>query len=813
MKRTLLGLLGGCMLIAGCTDTANNQVTKDDTPPTPNKKISADFLEQQSFINIQHIDNTKAQSKTVSLVFNKNDLNSMQQNTMIAITPEIITGADKIKISPAMLNVSVKDLIDGKSAFQLLTTGVVNGGDVDIKFAVNQIPQTNHLKFMLSHREIVSLIPDSKLYKVGTPGKVSLTVKSNVSDDNFTVSFTGRNIDKNSLTPSCSLNDFSKGFATCEGISFTATDTNAEITATIEDELRETYSQPLNICPYGSDTLYFESIKPANIGFKQDLTLNVTRCSNDLSPLSATINFSPNSSLRLVHYKALKNPIPINAIIGVQNSEDNSFNFKLNESTTTVVISRKPNTATQDNFRYDLPVQFIIQANALNYVSTQKLEVNNVDNEKDPKITLLGDMELEQGSIKNVPFTRDNIEKTTRINFCLAKTDVSNLCDVDQSNYSLTEITPENLQLNLTGNKLPAGQYYIIARLDNDAKLPVAIAGHSRVVNIKAIEKLNFVMLPALKHVLINFPSYYYLGVSNNATPSTVTGDKLYLYSLDSNPSYCSSITATPVDNNNPQTVNANCTISSQTVDGSCTCPLSNGKLNKICVFKLAMPNNFVDGESCKFSVRTDKNFNEGSTLATGTNGHPEIKIQTNSNMFTSASLMDMFSDGNGTKLNDANWISTISSANITNNTIFDDALLFEINPSYFGTENNNFVIRNYPGKNAIDHKISLPQTAFILGYGGTWNPNRCSCYDEEFPSALGCSSGGWPSYWGGVAVPNGAIIIENNEIISASGTIIVSSNAWQNGDGANMPKLTDHSISKVNNNTIQMNLPVQNTL
>jgi hypothetical protein len=807
MKRTLLGLLGGCMIIAGCTDNATNEVAKDN----PNKKISADFLEQQSFINIQHIDNTKVQSKTVSLAFNKNDLNSMQQNTMIAITPEIITGADKIKISPTMLNVSVKDLIDGKSDFQLTTTGVVNGGAVDIKFVVNQISQTNHLKFMLSHREIVSLTPDSKLYKIGTPGKVRLTVKSNVSNDNFTVSFTGRNIDKKSLTPSCSLNDFSKGFATCDDISFTATDTNAEITATIEDELREPYSQTLNVCPDGSDTLYFESIKPANIGFKQDLTLNVTRCSNDLSPLSATINFSLNSSLRLVHNKTLKDPIPINAIIGVQNSEDDSFKFKLNEITTTVVISRKPNTVTIDNFRYDLPAQLIIQANALNYGSTQKIEVNNVDTDS-PKITLWGDMELEQGSIKTVQFTRDNIE-TTKINFCLAKTETSNLCDVDQSNYSLTEITPENLQLDLTGKKLASGQYYILARLDNDAKIPVAIAGHSRAVHITAVEKLNFDMLPAVKHVLIPFPSYYYLGISDNDTPSTVTGDKLYLYSLDSNPSYCSSITAKPIDNNNPQTEIAACTISSQTVDGSCFCPLSNGKLNKICVFKLTMPNNFVAGESCKFSVRTDKNFNEGSTLATGTNGHPEIKIQTNSNMFTSANLIDMFSDGNGNKLNDDNWLSTISSANITNNSIFDDALLFEINPSYFGTENNNFVIRNYPGKNAIDHKISLPQTAFILGYGGIWNPNRCSGYDEDFPSALGCSSGGWSSYWGEVAVPSGAIIIENNEIISASGTIIVSSNAWQNGGGANMPKLTDHSISKVNNNTIQMNLPVQNAI
>lgn len=805
MKRTLLRLLVVGMIVTGCTDNATNEAAKDN----PNKKISADFLEQQSFINIQHIDSTTTQNKTVNLVFNKSDLNSMQQTTMIAITPEIVTGADKIKISPTILNVSVKDLIDGKSDFQLTTVGVVNGGAVDIKFVVNQIPQTNHLKFMLSHREIVSLIPDSKLYKIGTPGKVLLTVKSNVSNDNFTVSFTGRNIDKNSLTPSCSLNDFSTGFATCEDISFTATDTNAKITATIEDELREPYSQPLNICPDRSDTLYFESIKLANIGFKQDLTLNVSRCSNNLSPLSATINFSLDSSLRLVHRKALKNPIPINEIIGVQNSEDNSFNFKLNESTTTVVISRKPNTATQDNFRYDLPVQFIIQASALNYASTQKLEVNNVDNEKDPKITLLGDMEIEQGSTKTVQFTRENIE-TTKINFCLAKTETSNICDVDQSGYSLTEITPENLQLDLTGKKLAAGQYYILARLDNDAKLPVAIAGHSRVVNITAVETLNFVMLPAVKHVLIKFPSYYYLGVSDNATPSTVTGDKLHLYSLDSNPSYCSKITAKPVDNNNPNTVIADCTISSQTVNGSCTCPLSNGKLNKICVFKLTMPNNFVDGESCKFSVRTDKNFNEGYTLATGTNGHPEIKIQTNSEFFKSAILMDMYSDGNGTKLNDANWISTISSANITNNSIFDDALLFEIAPSYFGTENNNFVIRNYPGKNAIEHMVSIPQTAFILGYDDKiWNSNRCSGYDEDYPSALGCSSGGWPSYRGSVAIPGGAIKVDNNEVASASGNIMISSDAWRDRDGAGMPKLTDYSISKFNNNTIQMNLRV----
>jgi hypothetical protein len=809
MKKFLLVIL---IIISatvnGCNNSSDDNSNKND--PIPDQHVSPDFLDSQSFVNINHIDNNKSRNTNVNLIFNQDELKRLQLNTEIVIVPTIIVGQDKITISPAEIHTSIQDLKKSQISFQLTPIGNINGGNINITFTINSIHQNSKLGFLLSHRQITALIPNSQLYKIGTAGTAKLTAHSDAINDHFTVSFIGDNIDINSLTPSCELTDFSKdGNAECGNINFKTIADNVAITAIIEDEMRTPYRQKINVCKGDKDSLYFYADAEQVISFTQDSTVTILRCTNDLQPLTATINFSSLSLNSPSHIKLHS----IADIIGVKDSPDNTFSFQENSIATKVIITRKNPQISLDDFRYSLPAKFYIKSVAKNYMAAEALQMTNSDADT-PKITLQGDMTLDQGSKLDLPFDRNNIEDNTKIQFCLAKTLDSKYCDTSLDNqYSLTEINPGILRLDITGaDKLTDGHYFMLAFLMNDNKQQVHFIGkHTGEVIVRKVPEPNFDIMPHIKHVLSNFPSFYYLGIKNDPnTTDLVVGDKLYLYIVD-NIEACKGITINTVDNSKPNEKGEECTIGSPSNLGSCICPLVKGKLESTCIFRITLPNDF-DNKLCEFSVRTATNFNLGTSMSQSVDGLPVIKFQVNSNPF-SGNMLEMYGR-NGASTSSTNslnidWISNINAVNIENNSIFNDDLLFEMKPEYFTFNQNTVTVNNYPGRNAINSTVTLPNIYFIAGWDN-WNANdRCSGYDDEdMPGALGCNVGGYSIYQGKAYIPAQSIQVDSTGITKADGAIEVSP-GWINPGNKNLMRLDRHDIAKSDASTVTINLHV----
>lgn len=798
----------------------NNDVDKDQSSTPDQKKISENFLIINS--SVAHIDNTISNSQSINISFDSNEMTKLSSELDINIVPSIESGADKISLSPNTLKLKLKDVLNNNNYFQLIATGAKVGGNIKIKFKINGISQQSEFNTMLSHREIKSFDQESMYTKNTKVQDMIVYATSDAPDDEFKILFTG--LELSSLTSSCTANNFVDNLSKSCKVNFTIIGLHPKLIANIDDESKQEFSALFNVCDADKETLFVDK-KAYSIDYTiatgLGLPIKISRCTNNLrNPLSVKLNFQKISLNKGSADKTIEE------IIGVKDSVDNTISFPVGAIDITAIIANKLTGVEPkqifDNFRYILPSKISILASAANYISTSA-ELDNTENTS-PEISLNSDIEVDQNSYTTVQVKRRNIDSFI-INFCLASQIASTDCDHTlDGKYTITEnIAGQDLKFDIVGKALSAGNYYLLGFLNTDKNTPVQILEHNK-VTVHAVESIKFMMKPELKHILSDFPSYYYLAINNGEQKIGIKDDKLYLYALNNSEapaSNCSNIKLYKVNVSNP-TSESICILGSTSDIGSCFCDLNSGLLSQNCVFRVDMSGTkYNDGDQCQLSVRTNKIFNEKISKIQSTTGLTKINIQTNSNLFPSAGLLEMYNDNNGHQLND--WRTSVTAININdiNGDVFNDATLFEMKSEYFsasGNRNNNsFIINNYPGRNAIDRTIQLPNNInFVLGWAinnnQTWQPNRCAVDDQGiYPPHLGCYSGGggkvdYNSYRGNANIPGNFIQINKNDgIISFGSQNLNLQPGWLNR--ANQVKLGEHSVSRLNNNTINLNI------
>ncbi len=262
-------------------------------------------------------------------------------------------------------------------------------------------------------------------------------------------------------------------------------------------------------------------------------------------------------------------------------------------------------------------------------------------------------------------------------------------------------------------------------------------------VIIQANPAADFRFSPTVKHVLTDFPAFFYLGIDNGANNDVHTiNNQLYLYLKDNGADGCAGIRLFPINQDDLTKELSQCNINTETSiasDHPCVCELTKGTLNKTCIFQVEMLKQYATGKSCLIKVRTDAQFNASALTVKSVSGLPVINISayndgTSHSLFPDATKIDMLSN----KLDSVNnWnlddkkpenFDCASKHSLQKKCLLDDDILIEKpNETFFTVANNKFVINNYPGRNLSDddknRDVYLPKMFFIMAFkDNPWN-------------------------------------------------------------------------------------------
>lgn len=835
IKKRKLSIVLLCLVITvscGKRSSDNNETPKIVVIP----EISENFITKVSEIN--HVDNKSEVKTQLYMFFNQEELKKIYDlhlDKNFIITPKIISEHGNIDIEPKQLIVKIDDLY--QKQFFNLTVHPEAVGKYQISFTANietkkEITQKTAAASSVSHREINTFVADAPIYRIQEAATASLEVSSTDPDDNFIVAIDGNNVEQSTLTKNC---EFSKDFHPKCIIKFTPTNPNVSITATLQADQPISKTITPYVCQYNENTLYIkENGGPNIIGFTTPLTLQIGRCSSSSEfekALQGTISFY-NSQKPEEEISTL-----VKSILKIDNRNPiDSFSFAPKQELISIKLIPIDNSK-QDAFKFDLPKQFTMRADAGQYKSSTKTVITNQDYNT-PTATLDSKLSVYQNKSVTVGFTRNNISDNTNISFKLFNENTKS--DVAAEEYNLKEdVALKKLSLNLNSTHMIAvgSNYTLHAYLNNDTSKEVTISGDIK-VEVLEPKPIKFAILPNKKHVLKDLKQQkFYLALDNvktarNKNQLLDTTTKLYLYSdNNSEDKGCDGILFYNVDNNNPESAGKDCKLASREVisDDSqlCTCTTNNsGSLDQKCVFKAVTPDNYQG--HCNINFRTKEDLSQAvASDITSVKGLSDIHIKMQQGdykkyIFQYSGMLRLFWDGQN-YLNE-HWYKKPSTANINDGSLFQDGLMFDMREEYFIPGNqtdNDFIIKNYPGKNLEDSTITLPYINFTLGWKIIdlirWSPaNNCPDVGDDggiYPPNLGCTRGGGSLYNDSAlrykdqfsSFPAGAISVNQSGIITANANLNLPE-GWVRdvtGKKPNMLRFSNYDFYKQDAQTI----------
>jgi len=829
-KKKIVIIILSLLLTLSCKNGASDNINPK-TVVMP--EISENFITNISEIN--HIDNKAEVQNKLYLFFDQAELKKIYDlhiSNNFIITPKIISEHGNIEIEPKQLKLKIDDLYQ-KPYFNLtVKTGAL--GKYKVSFLANietkkEIEQKTEALFSVSHREIKTFIADAPIYRIQEPATASLEVSSTDPDDNFIVAIDGNNVEQETLTKHC---EFSKDFHPACKIQFTPINPNVTIKATLETDQPVSKTISPYICQYNENTLYIkENSEPNIIGFNTPLTLQIGRCTTSVefeNILQGSVSFysfqKPEEEISNI----------VKTILGIEarNPRD-SFSFAPKQEL--ISINLTPiDSSKQDAFKFDLPEKFTIRANAAQYTTSTKIAITNEDHNT-PNVTIKSKLSVYQNKSTIVGFERNNISDNTKISFKLFNETTKS--DVAQDEYSLQENIPlQTLSLNLNSeHMITVGSHYTLhAYLNNDTSKEITISGDTQ-VEVLAPKPIKFAISPNKKHILQDLNQQpFYLALDNIKTSINRgksnklldSNTKLYIYSDHNSEDHgCDGILFYNIDNNHPEQIGNDCKLASREVisDDSklCTCTTnSNGFLDQKCVFKAVTPNSYQG--HCNINFRTKEDLEQAiASNISSVKGLSDIHIKMqqggDEHIFPYSGMLRLYFDGKN-YLND-HWFIKPSTTNINDGTLFQDGLMFDMREEYFAPGNqtdNDFIIKNYPGKNLEDATITLPYINFTLGWkiGDVirWS-TADNCPDVPdllgfYPPNLGCTRGGGSQYNTYhykdkyASFPAGKISVNKSGItVNNSGLDI--SNGWFHRPSDRMAEILTTNFYKQDNQTI----------